>query len=118
GTDGIAINHVVISGTNTSIATGNQIVHNIIHQNGRHGVAISAATSAGNRISENSITGNGQAGIRVNSNAQGGIQPPVILGVSGGGLANGTSGPGYTIELYTDPQGEGETFLGFTVAEN
>src|SRR5690606_414348 len=41
GTDGIAISHVVVSDIYTAVSTGNQIVQNIIRQNGRHGVAIS-----------------------------------------------------------------------------
>jgi parallel beta-helix repeat protein len=115
GTDGIVINQV-ISGTQITTATDNQILRNIIRQNGRHGVSVKAASSARNRISQNSITGNGQAGIRLDTDAQGGIQPPVISAIQANGTASGTAQPNATVELYSDPAGEGETYYGAAIA--
>jgi parallel beta-helix repeat protein len=114
GTDGIVINHV-ISGTQTTTSVGNQILKNIIQQNGRHGVAVKAVSSTRNRISQNSITGNGQAGIRLDLDAQEGIQQPIISAIQGTQVS-GTAQPGATVEIYTDPAGEGQTPHGTAVA--
>jgi parallel beta-helix repeat protein len=115
GADGIVINQVV-TGTLVTSSTGNQILGNIIRQNGRHGISIKAASSTGNRISRNSITGNGQFGIRLEAGVQGGLQPPVISSPSDANPLSGTAPPGATVEIYSDPAGEGQTFLAAVVA--
>ena len=111
GTDGIVIN----AANNGATAVGNQVLKNTIRNNGRHGIAVKALSSVQNRISQNSITGNGQYGIRLDAGVQQGIQPPVISTLQGS-VMGGTALPGATVEIYSDPAGEGKMLLGTTVA--
>ncbi|MDQ3248452.1 MAG: Ig-like domain-containing protein, partial [Chloroflexota bacterium] len=63
------------------------------------------------------LTGNAAAGIRIEPGAQGNIQQPVIVDILADGLMSGTAQPNVTIEVYTDPVSEGQTFLGIAVAD-
>ncbi len=111
GTDGIVIN-VALNG---ATAVGNQVLSNTVRDNGRHGISIKATSSIQNRISQNRITNNGQYGIRLDAGVQQGIQPPVLSALQGDVLS-GTALPGATVEVYSDPAGEGQTLLGTATA--
>ncbi|MCX6043922.1 MAG: right-handed parallel beta-helix repeat-containing protein [Chloroflexi bacterium] len=113
GKDGIAI---VMASAGTA-STDNQVLNNTIHTNGARGIYLSDITTLRNRLSQNSITGNVSSGIKVDGGAQQGIQPPVITSVLADGHVNGTAQPNATIEVYVDPTGEGQTFLGATTAD-
>ncbi len=112
GTDGVVINVA----NNGATATGNLVLKNTIQNNGRHGISIKATSSIRNRLSENIITGNFQYGIRIDLGAQEGIQPPVITELGADGGMQGTAKPGAKVEIYSDPDGEGQTLYGTTVA--
>ncbi|MCX6043923.1 MAG: right-handed parallel beta-helix repeat-containing protein [Chloroflexi bacterium] len=112
GTDGIVIGPA-ITGT---ISTGNQLLSNIIRNNERHGISIKDASSARNRISKNSISGNKGLGIKVDLNAQAGILPPGVTLIQADGNMNGTALSGATVEVYSDPGGEGKDYLGSAAA--
>ena len=75
----------------------------------------SITSTVGNTITTNSITGNGSKGI---FNFRGGnteLMPPIIL-VATSIQVSGTSGPGQTIEIFTDENDQGKVYLGSTVA--
>lgn len=112
GRDGVAI----VQATSGAASTNNLVSYNTIQNNGSRGVYLNGATTIGNRISHNSITGNVSLGIKLDNGAQQGIQTPVITGVLADGTVNGTAPANASIEVYTDPSGEGKTFLGATTA--
>lgn len=107
GKDGVAIGDAV----NGAVATGNQVIGNIIHNNTRNGILITDSTSARNRISNNSITGNGQLGIKVEAGAQEGILPPTITTVLADGTIGGATRPNAVVEIYSDPGNNTATLL-------
>ena len=113
GKDGIAIN----SASNGTVATDNQILGNMIRDNGSRGVYVKDAGSVRNRISQNMITNNASFGILIDGGAQANIQKPVIVEILADGVTNGTAQAGATIEVYSDPSNEGQTFLGTTVVD-
>jgi parallel beta-helix repeat protein len=98
-------------------STNNQIIGNTIRNNGSSGISISNPTTLRNRVSQNSITGNASSGIKVDGGAQEGILAPKINEIQADQLALGTAGPGQTVELYSDPGGEGGTYLGTATAD-
>ena len=111
-TDGIAIGKA----TNGAVATGNQLLGNLIRNNGRHGILIKDISSVQNRISRNGITGNGVLGIKIDPGGQAGILPPGITTIQADGHTTGAAQPNALVELYSDPAGEGETYLGSATA--
>ncbi|MDQ3248454.1 MAG: right-handed parallel beta-helix repeat-containing protein [Chloroflexota bacterium] len=113
GSDGVVIDKA----TNGGISTDNQVLGNIVYNNKRHGISIKDVSSVRNRLSQNSITGNVQSGIRIDVGAQGNIQPPVITKIGADGKMSGTTVPNALVEVYTDPDGEGEIFRGSTTAD-
>ncbi|MFN8490841.1 MAG: right-handed parallel beta-helix repeat-containing protein [Caldilineaceae bacterium] len=114
-TDGVVIGKYA---TNNAISTGNQVLGNTLRNNGRHGISLKDASSVRNRFSQNSITGNKGYGIRLDLGAQDNIVPPVISAIQPDGHINGAARPNATVELYSDPTGEGKDFLGKTTADN
>ncbi len=113
GKDGVAI----IKASTGTASTDNQVLNNMLHTNGARGIYLADVSTLRNRLSQNSITGNVSSGIKVDGGAQQGIQPPVITSVLADGHVNGTAQPNATIEVYVDPTGEGQTFLGTTTAD-
>ena len=111
--DGVAI----INATTGTASTDNVVLYNTIRNNGARGIYVNGAATARNRLSHNTITGNLSLGIKVDGGAQQGIQPPVITGVLLDGHVNGAASANATIEVYVDPAGEGQDFLGTTVAD-
>ena len=98
-----------------AIGPGNQIAHNT-----RNGVYIYGSSALRNRITQNNIYGNGLAGIDLANGANGSIATPTVTGVSYGATidVSGTACSGCTVEVMgnTDDDGEGEVYLGSTVA--
>ena len=114
--DGIAISRVLASAVSVgAVATDNQIVGNTIQNNGRYGILIKDATSVRNQISQNSITGNQVYGIKIDAGAQASILPPTIISIQSGHMV-GTAQPGATVEIYSDPAGQGKVYLNSTMA--
>lgn len=113
GKDGIAI----VKAMGGTASTDNQVLYNTIRSNGARGIYLADVSTVRNRITHNSITANVSIGIKIDGGAQQGIQPPTITSVLADGHVNGTAQPNTTIEVYVDPTGEGETFLGATTTD-
>jgi hypothetical protein len=79
------------------------------------GVGVTLEGAIRTTISQNQITANGLQGIGVILGGNAGIQAPVITAAGVDGVA-GTSGAadGSVVEVFSDPQDEGEQFLGQT----
>lgn len=93
---------------------------NIIAHNTRNGIVVDQSTATGNRLSQNGIHSNGLAGIELANGANGSIAAPVITSFTPGSPPTiaGTACAGCTVELFesTSDEGEGEVWLGSTVA--
>ncbi|MBX3011967.1 MAG: right-handed parallel beta-helix repeat-containing protein [Caldilineaceae bacterium] len=98
-------------------STDNWIVNNTIRTNGSSGIVVAGNVSLRNRLSQNRITNNAGSGIKLDGGAQQGILPPVISEIRADGQAIGTATANATIELYSDPGSEGESFLGTATAD-
>jgi titin len=92
---------------------------NMIAYNGRDGVRVNGSTTMGNVITENSIFSNSD-GINLLGGANGDIPTALIIATTLGSVnITGTACPHCTVELFenSDTDGEGETFIGSTVAD-
>lgn len=104
---------ITIKSTSTGYpSTDNQVIGNTIQGNGKSGVEVRDSGTDRNRISKNKITQSGGSGIKVDGIAQQGIQAPVINDILADNQVLGTAAANATIEIYSDPGGEGETLLG------
>lgn len=96
----------------------NEIIGNIIHGNGAagsgDGVSSKDAGTAKNLISKNSITDNTRSGIRNGDGTANGIQPPTITSATNATTVTGTAPGAKTVEVYQDPIGQGQYYLGST----
>lgn len=109
---------ITIKSTSTGYpSTDNQVIGNTIQGNGKSGVEVRDSGTDRNRISKNKITQSGGSGIKSDGIAQQGIQPPVISAVQADNTVIGTAAANATIEVYSDPGGEGETFLGTATSD-
>lgn len=116
--DGNGGNGVVIKSTVAGFgATNNVLVGNTIRNSGGSGVTISNAGTLRNKLSQNSITTNAGSGIKVDGGAQEGLQPPTITQIQADKLALGKAAAGATVEIYSDPGGEGGAYLGTATAD-
>jgi CSLREA domain-containing protein len=91
---------------------------NVIAYNGSDGVRVNGASTSGNIITQNSIFSN-TMGIDLVGGANGGIAAPVIVTATVGSVnIVGTACAGCTVEVFEngDTDGEGETYVGDTVA--
>jgi CSLREA domain-containing protein len=91
---------------------------NIIAYNGSDGVRVNGVSTSGNIITQNSIFSN-TMGIDLVGGANGGIAAPVIVTATVGSVnIVGTACAGCTVEVFEngDTDGEGETYVGDTVA--
>jgi parallel beta-helix repeat protein len=93
-----------------------QLIKNTIGYNKSNGIHISGPEATNNLISENAISKNGLKGIALTVGGNEGISPPVILSVTTSQVT-GTTGGGYTIELFNDDEGQGQIYLGSTLAD-
>jgi titin len=93
---------------------------NFILYNGNDGVGVDTPLALGNTITENFIFANGGMGIHLTNGAHNGIAAPVITSASGepGGIT-GTACPGCTVEVFVNPDTDGEGFghVGSAVAD-
>jgi Right handed beta helix region len=108
---------------------GNLIQDNVIVNNGGQGVTVDSTAATGNRIHANSIVNNGALGIDL-TNGGNNLQPaPVVssaaLNVTDltvGGSVHGAVNTAFALDFFSNHQcdpsgsGEGETYLGSTVA--
>ena len=108
---GIYVGEPTGGAQNNTIGPGNVIAHN-----GGNGVWVDGPDTTGNRITQNSITDNASLGI---DNFNGGnteLLPPAIASVTAG-LVSGIACPNCTVEIFSDPEDEGETYEGATTAD-
>ena len=84
---------------------------NTIWCNGKYGVTVTTDSSTGNTITQNSITNNAELGISNRHGGNGEIAPPVILTVTSTSII-GKAQPSSVVEIYSDPEDEGEIFEG------
>lgn len=91
-----------------SVLTGNILLSNLYN-----GVYVYGANALRNRMSVNQISANSRLGIDIASGGNGNMLRPVIKGLTAGVL-NGTGQANARIEIYRDPGGEGNIFLGQT----
>jgi parallel beta-helix repeat protein len=96
-------------------AVSSTVQGNVIHVNGSHGVSVSEGNAFANRITRNSITANGGSGIRLLNGGNANVSAPGSLTFAAG-VITGTAQPGADIEVYRDPDREGEHFVGSTTA--
>ena len=93
-------------------AKGNTIgPANKIWLNGKDGVTVMTDSSTGNTITQNSITNNVELGINIRNGGNEDILPPVILSVTTTSII-GKANPNSIVEIYSDPEDEGELFEG------
>jgi hypothetical protein len=116
--DGISVD----GATNVMIGGSQPGAANVIQANQATGVTIAGAESVGVTLSRNSIANNGEEGILRLDGAELLVAAPMLERV--GDTLAGTGLPGATIELFATDEppdltgaGEGETFLGSTVAD-
>ncbi len=116
--EGNAGNGIFVKNTTAGYSsTDNRLVGNTIRGNGASGLVIKDPGTDRNRISQNSITSNAGAGIKLDAGAQQNIQPPVISDILADGQALGTAIANTTVEIYSDPGSEGESFLGTATSD-
>jgi hypothetical protein len=105
---------VMANGTrDNTIGPGNVIAYNTYD-----GVEVEGGGTLGNVITRNRISHN-VLGIDLFPGANGGIQPPVLTGLTVGSIQiTGTACPFCTVELFTnsDADGEGETYADSAIA--
>jgi parallel beta-helix repeat protein len=107
GTYGITMS----GGSADTTVRGNQI-----EANGNAGVLVKDAASQRNRISRNTITANGGLGIGISGGANGGLAAPTITSAPNAPAVAGKAPPSANVEVYRDPAGQGQVFVGSTSA--
>jgi hypothetical protein len=135
GTDGNTISHNYIgtdvTGTQDRGNTYNGIriddaaqdntvgPNNLIAYNDRHGVFVDGTGTTSNTITQNSIHSHGGSylGIYLNAGGNDDILAPAGVSVDGCFTVLGTADPGDTVEIFTDPDDEGERYLATAVAD-
>jgi putative surface-exposed virulence protein len=98
---------------NNTVGPGNIIAHNY------EGVEVSGSGTTGNSITQNSIFSNGM-GIHLTDGANGHIAAPVIVTTTVGSVnIVGAACPSCSVEVFEngDNDGEGETYVGTTIAD-
>ncbi len=111
GHGGVYIGEPIGGAQANTIGPGNVIAHN-----GGSGVLVDGPDTTRNTITENSITDNASQGI---DNLYGGnieLEPPIIISATAS-AASGIACPNCTVEIFSDPGDEGQTYEGATVAD-
>jgi titin len=109
--DGIYIGEPTGGAQSNTIGPGN-----IIAYNGGNGIRVDGPDTIGNKITQNSIMDNANLGI---DNYYGGndeLTPPTIISATDD-FVSGTACPNCTVEIFSDPEGEGKTYEGTTTAD-
>jgi hypothetical protein len=95
---------------------GNFIRDNIIGYFEEYGIFMSDSLSYDNTITRNLISLNGLGGISNHSGGNKQASPPIIVSVTNTQVS-GTTGPGYTVEVFEDSSHQGRYFRGTVVAD-
>jgi hypothetical protein len=106
-------------GVHVNGGSGNEIRLNHVAYNGSHsseaGVRVEGSTATGNTISQNSIHDNGGKGIELANGGNAGLFTPTI-NTAICQKVEGTTGSGWTIEVFSDSADEGRSYEGATTA--
>ncbi len=98
-------------------AQGNTIgPANVIAHNGGSGIVVDGPDTTGNKITENSITDNANQGIYNLNGGNAELAPPTITSATDHSIS-GTACPHCTVEVFSDPGDEGQTYEGATIAD-
>jgi len=108
GQDGVRID---ASAKNNTVGPDNLITYNV-----DCGVSVHGSGTTGNTITQNSIYNNDDVGIELVLGGNGNIPAPAVTAASER-YAMGTAGAGETVEVFTDPDSGGKTYLGTTSAD-
>lgn len=103
---------LIQGGAHDNIFRNNVIAHNVFE-----GAYVRQAATINNRISQNRIFNNGLQAIHNVNGGNKALAPPVITGANAGSV-EGVSLPGSTVEIYADPDGEAELYLGSVQASS
>jgi parallel beta-helix repeat protein len=101
-------------------AHGTRIENCTIRDNRKRGVTVAGSNTTGNTITHNSITSNTLMGILLSDEGNAWITRPFIYSVVNSNeqlTITGWATPTAVAEVFTDPGGEGATFLGQTMAD-
>ena len=111
-----SINSNKLHGVDVDGGAGNQILANTIARNTTYGVYVHETTATGNLILANSIHHNGNKGIRLLAGGNTELAAPAITAASANG-ASGTACASCMIHVYSDSDGQGETYQGSVNAD-
>ncbi|MBC8264078.1 MAG: CSLREA domain-containing protein [Anaerolineales bacterium] len=88
---------------------------NVVAHNGGSGIVVDGPDTTGNRITENSITDNANLGIYNLNGGNAELAPPTITSATENSIT-GTACSSCTVEIFSDPGDEGQTYEGATIA--
>ncbi len=102
---------VILDGAQNNVIGGSTSgERNVIAFSGLDGIEISDDTSTGNTITQNSIHSNTGLGIDLVNGGNADLAAPTVSAANAC-FVMGTAGAGYTVEVFTDPDDEGKTYL-------
>ncbi|MBM4466484.1 MAG: CSLREA domain-containing protein [Chloroflexi bacterium] len=108
--------HGVYIGEPLGGAQGNTIgPGNVIAHNGGSGIVVDGPDTTRNKITANSITANAHLGIYNQNGGNTELAPPTITSVTDS-YVSGTACPHCTVEIFSDPEDEGQTYEGVVFA--
>jgi len=109
---------LIHEGAHDNIVGGTTIQEgNLIAYNGEEGVLVEDSASTGNTISHNAITANDEEGIENRDGGNGELPAPTVVTATCVSIV-GTATPSATIEIFSDPAGEGGAYEGTTTADS
>jgi len=108
---GVYIGEPLGSAQGNTIGPGNVIAHN-----GGSGIVVDGPDTTGNTITQNSIADNANLGIYNFNGGNAGLTPPTITSATENSVS-GTACPNCTVEIFSDPGDEGQTYEGATTAD-
>nr|MBC8248539.1 right-handed parallel beta-helix repeat-containing protein [Anaerolineales bacterium] len=108
---GVYIGEPIGGAQGNTIGPGNVIAHN-----GGSGVVVDGPNTTGNKITENSITDNVNLGIYNLNGGNAELAPPTITSTTENSVS-GAACPNCTVEIFSDPGDEGQTYEGAITAD-
>ncbi|MGA9347506.1 MAG: choice-of-anchor Q domain-containing protein [Anaerolineae bacterium] len=109
--DGIYIGEPTGGAQNNTIGPGNVIAHN-----GGNGIRVDGPDTTGNKITQNFITDNANLGIDNYNGGNAELAPPTITSITDNSIS-GIACLNCTVEIFSDPEGEGKIYEGATTAD-
>lgn len=99
-------------------SSNNRIIGNVIHGNGADGILVKGEDARENMLRRNSITANVDQGITIGDDANSAIAMPQITSVPDAEMISGTALPDATVEVYYDPDAQGQIYVGSAQADD